>query len=435
MKTWLVAIVIGVLAVGCGKKESSSPAVTASEPPVVSTNAAPAATTSATAGAQAGPSLVSFASGALVVQSPAEYGGGWSARAIIDEYPTTGWASPQNDITPKTFVIELPERTLLKRIEFDTASADGEKRGAREIAVEVSDTSAAAGFESIADVSLADQQDRQSFAVAKEVSGRWVRLTVKNNQGAADYLELMDFRGYGSQLTTTPFPDASGTYSTNFGQFHLKQEGTSVTGCYENDGGLLTGGLEGRVMKFTWRESGGPDDQGPALMVFTADGKRLFGVWGHVGDETLTNEWNGEKVSNDVGSCPHWSPGKGGAQERIAAELGKQGRTRLYGINFDTDSDVLRSESKPTLDKVVAVLKSEPTWKLTIEGHTDASGGEAHNQELSQKRADAVKAYLTSAGIAADRLVAKGMAASTPLTSNDTPIGRSQNRRVELVKE
>lgn len=437
MKKLLLSLALCVVVSSCAKKEAST-ATTASEAAAPAPNAAPTAapaTTSSAAGAEAEPSLTSFASGALVVQSPAEYGGGWSARAIIDEYPDYGWATPENDVTPKTFVIELPEKTLLNRLEFDTASTDGQKRGAKDITIEMSDTSAAAGFVKIADVSLADQQDKQSFPVSTPSAGRWIRLTVKNNQGAPDYIELMDFRGYGKQITNTPLANVSGTYETNFGLFHLQQEGTAVTGCYEHDEGLLTGGIEKRVMKFTWKENGGEDDEGPALMVMTPDGKQMLGVWGSKGAERLTNEWNGKKVSNDVGSCPHWSPAKGGAEQRIAEELGKAGRTRLYGINFDTDSDVIRAESKPTLDKVVAVLKNNTAWKITIEGHTDASGGDAHNQQLSQKRADSVKNYLVGAGIAADRLTASGMGAGTPLASNETPLGRAQNRRVELVKE
>jgi len=160
----------------------------------------------------------------------------------------------------------------------------------------------------------------------------------------------------------------------------------------------------------------------------------MVGLWGTKGADKLTSEWNGKKISNDVGSCPNWSP-KGGAEQRMQDELAKLGRTRLYGINFDTDSDVIRTESKPTLDKVVAVLKAQPSWKLTIEGHTDSSGGDAHNQDLSQHRAEAVKSYIVAAGIGAERLTAHGMGASKPLASNDTPLGRSQNRRVELVKE
>lgn len=64
----------------------------------------------------------------------------------------------------------------------------------------------------------------------------------------------------------------------------------------------------------------------------------------------------------------------------------------------------------------------------------DASGGAEHNQQLSKRRAEAVKAYLVQAGIAAPRLSAVGLGATRPVASNDTAIGRSQNRRVELVR-
>lgn len=431
--TAIAFLAVTFVVVACGKKEQPAAPATVAATGSETAAATPSASAPSPSAAQM-PSLTSFGSGALVVEAPPEYGSGWTVVGAFDEYPDTGWASPENDIAPKTFVIELPEKTVLDRLEFDTAGTDGEKRGAKDVLVEMSDASPSAGFQKIAEVSLADRQDHQSFPASPQVPGRWVRLTLKNNQGAKDYLELMDFRGYGRQLTTTPFPNASGTYESNYGLFHLQQEGTSVTGCYEHDEGLLTGGIEGRVMKFTWRENGGPDDQGPALMVFTADGQRMLGLWGTKGSEKLTNQWNGKKVSNEVGSCPHWSP-KGGAEARMEEELAKLGRTRVYGINFDTDSDRIRDESKPTLDKVVAVLKSQPAWKLTIEGHTDSTGGEAHNQDLSNRRAEAVKSYLIAAGVAADRLAARGLGASAPLASNDTPLGRSQNRRVELVKE
>lgn len=375
------------------------------------------------------PSLVSFSSGALIVQAPAEYGSGWTAFWMLDEKPDTGWASPEGVLTPAVTVIALPEKTVLKRLEFDTGGTDGENRGARDVLVEVSDTSAKDGFKTIATVSLKDKTDRQTFPAAAEVPGRWVRLTVKNNHGAKDYLELMDFRAYGTQLTHTPFPDVSGTYETNFGDFHLRQQGTSVTGCYEHDEGVLDGGIEGRIMKFTWREAG--DDKGPAIMVFSPDGKQMFGLWWHEGDNGAGDEWNGTRKSATVGTCPHWS---GGAQEQITKDLAELGRARIYGINFDSDSDVIKEESKPTLDRIAALLKAKADWKLTIEGHTDSTATPEHNQQLSQRRAEAVKAYLQKAGIDGGRLKAAGLGATRPVASNGTAIGRAQNRRVELVK-
>jgi len=375
------------------------------------------------------PSLVSFSSGAVIVQKPQEYGSGWLARQMLDELPGTGWASPEGVLTPAVTVIALPERTLLKRLELDTGSTDGENRGAKDVLVEVSDTSAQDGFKSIATVSLKDKTDNQKFPVSAEVPGRWVRLTLKNNHGAKDYLELMDFRAYGTQLTHTPFPDASGTYATDYGDFHLRQQGTSVTGCYEYDGGVLDGGIEGRIMKFTWREEG--DQRGPAIMVFSPDGQQMLGLWWHDGDTGGGGEWNGTKKSKTVGTCPHWS---GGAQEQVAKDLQELGRARIYGINFDSDSDVIKDESKPTLDRIAAVLKANPGWKLTVEGHTDSTATAEHNLHLSKRRAEAVRVYLQAAGIDGTRLKSVGLGATKPVASNATGAGRAQNRRVELVK-
>ena len=119
----------------------------------------------------------------------------------------------------------------------------------------------------------------------------------------------------------------------------------------------------------------------------------------------------------------------------MANELKSKGRLRLYGINFDSDSDVLRDESKPTLDQIAAMLKSAADLKLTIEGHTDSTATPEHNQDLSTRRANAVKQYLVTKGIDGGRLDAAGFGATKPVASNDTPLGRAANRRVELAKK
>src|SRR6188472_68390 len=81
----------------------------------------PAAAATAAAAAPAVPdtSLVSFAGGALIVQAPQEYGGGWSAMYMLDGQAGTGWASPEKVLTPAVTVVEMSERSLLKRLEFD----------------------------------------------------------------------------------------------------------------------------------------------------------------------------------------------------------------------------------------------------------------------------------------------------------------------------
>ncbi len=187
------------------------------------------------------PSLVSFSAGALIVQKPAEYDESWSAFWIIDERPQSGWATPEGVITPQVIVIALPEQTVLTNLIFDTGSTDGAKRGAKDITVEMSDTGPQSGFKTIGAVSIRDKVNNQTFPVETEVPGRWVRLTVKNNHGAPDYIELMDFRATGRQLTKTPVENISGTYETNYNDFHIRQEGTSLTGCYEYQEGVLSG--------------------------------------------------------------------------------------------------------------------------------------------------------------------------------------------------
>jgi len=296
----LVMLLIVLVFAGCKKKETPATTTPQGEQGGTASTAPGSAPTAATGEM----SLVSFSAGALVVQKPQEYGGNWEAFNLLDENTSTGWAAPKGVMSPQATVIELPERSLLKRIEFDTAHADCDTCGAKDIDVEVSDVAPTSGFQKIASVELLDRTDHQQFAVGSEFPGRWVRLTVKNNWGSEEYTELMEFRAYGTQLIHTPFPDVSGTYDSTFGRMHLRQRGTSISGCYEHDDGLLTGSIEGRVMKLKWTQS---STRGPATMVFSSDGRNLFGLWWDEGNELAPgSHWDGPKISSTVGSCPNW---------------------------------------------------------------------------------------------------------------------------------
>jgi OOP family OmpA-OmpF porin len=92
----------------------------------------------------------------------------------------------------------------------------------------------------------------------------------------------------------------------------------------------------------------------------------------------------------------------------------------------------LTQESFATLDQVAASLLVHEDVRLEIGGHTDATGGRAHNVELSIRRAESVRQYLIQKGVAADRLEAKGYGPDRPIASNRTREGRAANRRVEL---
>lgn len=102
-------------------------------------------------------------------------------------------------------------------------------------------------------------------------------------------------------------------------------------------------------------------------------------------------------------------------------------------VNFAFDSSNLTPVAKANLDKLEKVLENNPDTNINIYGHTDSVGRDAYNMALSQRRADAVKAYLASKGIAANRMFTKGEGKTMPVASNDTEEGRAKNRRVEFA--
>lgn len=435
-------IVLGLsLLTACGKapsgatdKASSTPSAT----PASSASGGPATTESSPSpsGDATKKNLLALGNGAFVVSQTSQWDSGWRSLNLVDELPKVGWASDKTQVTNQSAVIELPSKTTLKSLSFFTANVDEEGVAAKDVVVEVSEASPTSGFSQILAATLKDKTDGQEFETSQAVAGRWVRVTVKNNYGSPNFIELMDVKGYGEQEPITPPGNVSGTYETDFGLFHIKNEGTTVVGCYEFNDGRLEGGIDNRVMTLNWREDG-EKSKGPAIMIFPADGKSFLGAWSHT-DATggFGGTWNGKKVSDKIGNCPHYADldKDKAAQNSIAKSLNDNGRAVVYGINFDFNSDVIKSESRSTLDKIAAVLNESKDMKMTIEGHTDNVGGESFNLSLSEKRAKSVKAYLTSQGIDEARLSTRGAGMTKPVSTNDTEAGRAQNRRVELVK-
>lgn len=377
--------------------------------------------------------LLAIGAGASIVRASSQYDSSWQAVWLLDEDPAIGWASAEAAPYPQEIVIALPERSELRRFVFDTAAAEGEPHSARDVEILVSDQGPEAGYQPVARVALRPRADDQQVTPAKPAVGRWVKLVIRSNHGHEKYVELMNVAGYGVPLTSTPLTNVSGTYeSAAYGKFHLKQDGAHLTGCYEHDEGLIEGGLEAHLMRLTWYEEGG--QQGPALMVARPDGKGFDGYWREGGTSGWNNNWDLRKISSDIGSCPHWSP-KGKSGNVIASSLATSKRVRLYGINFDTDSDAIRADARPSVDQLIAALKANPGWAVTIEGHTDNSGVPSRNRDLSARRAAAVKAALVAAGIPAAKLATVGRGSDQPVTSNDTVDGRAQNRRVEVARD
>lgn len=104
----------------------------------------------------------------------------------------------------------------------------------------------------------------------------------------------------------------------------------------------------------------------------------------------------------------------------------------LNNIFFDVDKFELRPESYPELEKVAAFLLQNPTLKIEISGHTDNTGTESYNQQLSEKRAKSVADFLNSKTISKNQVQIKGYGSKKPLLPNTSEENRQRNRRIEF---
>ena len=103
------------------------------------------------------------------------------------------------------------------------------------------------------------------------------------------------------------------------------------------------------------------------------------------------------------------------------------------GLLFDIDSDELHATTKEDLSEMAEILKKYDDTNILIEGHTDATGSNDYNQNLSEERAASVAGYLQTIGVNSDRLITEGYGEEQPIAENDTEAGRQRNRRVEVA--
>ena len=122
----------------------------------------------------------------------------------------------------------------------------------------------------------------------------------------------------------------------------------------------------------------------------------------------------------------------GGPPNAVSTALEACETAILYGVNFDTNSDVIRPDGQPAIDQIVAAMTEVPDIAVTVEGHTDADGSDESNLDLSDRRAAAVVAALTDAGIDASRLTGLGKGEAEPIADNESSAGKAANRRVEI---
>lgn len=139
------------------------------------------------------------------------------------------------------------------------------------------------------------------------------------------------------------------------------------------------------------------------------------------GDDKCPTEPETANGFEDADGCPDELP-----------EVVKKFSGEIKGIRFQRGSAKIRSVSFPILDAAVAVFTEYGDLNFEVQGHTDNTGTPERNKQLSQERAESVKAYLVSKGISADRITATGFGQDVPVQDNATKPGREANRRVEF---
>ncbi len=148
-------------------------------------------------------------------------------------------------------------------------------------------------------------------------------------------------------------------------------------------------------------------------------GATVGGVAGAVIGKKMDKQ--AEEIKNEVPGAKVERVGEGNVVEFSSAVL------------FGFDQSNLSSSAQSTLNDLVQVLNKYPDTDLEIQGHTDNTGTDKYNQALSERRASTVANYLTSHGIALERVRTVGLGESSPKYTNDTESGRAQNRRVEFL--
>ena len=178
---------------------------------------------------------------------------------------------------------------------------------------------------------------------------------------------------------------------------------------------------------------------------YTAGGAAGGAALGAIAGQVIGKDTKGTLIGAAVGSLlgmgwgayrdnqeKEWKAKLQGTQ----AEVKKDGNALVInlpgGVTFASDSANITSSFYSALNGIAQSLNNYPETRIQVNGYTDSTGNDAHNQELSQRRANAVAQYLIAQGVSSSRIVANGFGSSNPIASNSTQEGRLQNRRVEI---
>lgn len=391
--------------------------------------------------------VLSLPNGAYIVKAPNSYTTvsetsnrivEWTKEAVIDGTTYKGWNSREDEKFPLEFVFELSEECQIEKFGFNN-ECEREYKGicAKNIKVEVSTTSSESGFTTILEPKLEEYAATKYFELKQPVKARWIRVSILSNYGNKKNTELMEIEALGNYVNEDVKQiNLTGDWTSTWGTVSIRQNGSSINGCYKYRNGKITNaGMDRRILSFKWVEDG-QGNSGQAALVVNEEGTRLNGIWSFGDNLKKYGIWTFKRKSDTPTQCYQVDETKKVDEEkqnRLKTEIESTGKLTIYGINFETGSANIKPESYPTLDEIYNMLKDNVTMKLSINGHTDNQGSREYNIKLSTNRAESVKAYLVGKGIAADRLEAYGKGEDFPIADNETQLGRAANRRVELI--
>ena len=178
---------------------------------------------------------------------------------------------------------------------------------------------------------------------------------------------------------------------------------------------------------------------------YTTGGAAGGAALGAIAGQVIGKDTKGTLIGAAVGSLlgMGWGAYRDNQEKELKAklqgtqaEVKKDGNALVInlpgGVTFASDSANITSSFYSALNGIAQSLNNYPETRIQVNGYTDSTGNDAHNQELSQRRANAVAQYLVAQGVSSSRIVANGFGSSNPIASNSTQEGRLQNRRVEI---
>ena len=337
--------------------------------------------------------MLSLEAGTVVVQSPLAWGGLWTAEALTDGEPATGWCAAAGTKGPFTFVYELEQRSALVAVEVNNTSAEEPSNpgcSANSVEVWISSAGPALGFSRVAVVPLKKLGTGRA-TLPMDTVARWVKLVIPGNWGDARYTELMEVSLTGHPLEPAAPKSLAGTWRlASGGALRLLEDGPALTGCAVVGETVweLKGAAHGRAASLVWTEEG---RTGSSSLALGEDGV-LRGRWR--ADMGGSGAWSGAKRPEPELDCRTVVEDLRFARRLRSETLG----LTLTGVSFDVATDELKLDTRNELGALERTLAvGGRRVRLLVLGRTT----EAAPDELKrcERRAQRLLAHLQRAGV------------------------------------